>query len=149
MTQPLRHLALVLSMATALAGVQLGVQAGPAHAASMDWPPLVATSGICEDGADPYATACPFRIVFPGALAKELTFFATTQAGSALPERDYISLDRVEVTVPAGTKETAVEVRIVSDGRCERPETFTLALSTRDPEDKVVTAEATITDTAC
>ena len=149
MKQLLRRLALALSLAAVLVGGQLAVIAAPAHARP-GWPPVVADGGICEDGGDRLELSrCLFLVTFDEVLMEDVRFYLTTRPGSALPVEDFMPLDREPVAAPPGTHMVEVVLWIVSDGRCEEPETFTLLLSTDDPTDAIVPVEAKIIDTAC
>lgn len=146
--QLLRRLALALSVAAALAGGQLAVVATPALA-STNWPPIIVNGGICEDGTNEVPSRCSVLVQFPDPLREDLRIFLTAMPGSALPDRDYLQPEREPVPVPVGARETEVAVLIVQDGQCERPESFTLMLSTDDPTDVTVPVEIQIIDTAC
>jgi len=147
MKQLLRRLALALSLSAVLIGGQLVVTAAPAHARP-GWPPVVADGGICEDGTG-WTSRCPVLVRFDQVLMEDLRFYLTTLPGSAVPGEDYLPLEREGVAAPPGTQLVEVELWIVSDRQCERPETFTLLLSTDDPADPMVAFDVEIIDRAC
>ncbi|HZM78800.1 MAG TPA: hypothetical protein VFC19_23985 [Candidatus Limnocylindrales bacterium] len=149
MKQLLRRLALALSLVTVLVVGQVAVIAAPAHARP-GWPPIVVDGGICEDGIEWLVlTRCPVLIGFRELYAADQRFYLTTRPGSAAPEVDYLPLEREPVTVPGGADLVELVLWIVSDGRCEEPENFTLLLSTDDPVDETVPVEIEVIDRAC
>jgi len=154
MKQLLRRLALAMSLVMSLTAVLSGGQLvviAPAHAVVNGWPPNVADGGICEDGIDPFInlTRCPVLVTFLDVPTAEVRFYLTTRPGFAQPGLDYVPLEREPAVAFPGAPIVEVAVWIVSDGRCEAPETFTLELFTDDPTDAIVAIELEIIDTAC
>jgi hypothetical protein len=149
MKQLLRRLVLALSLAGVLVGGQLAFVAAPAQARP-GWPPIVADGGICEDGTGGNGPVrCPVLVRFDMVLMEDLRFFLTTLPGSAMPDKDYIPLEREPVSAQPGTVEMEVEVWIIPSRRCEPPRNFTLLLSTDEPADPIVAVELEIREARC
>jgi hypothetical protein len=93
-------------------------------------------------------TYLTFVLTASEALDYDVTFYATTQSGTALPGEDYVALSYKPVVLAAGQTSLSVQVQVIGDTVVEDDETLTLQLYRLDLENTwhVIQATGTILD---